>query len=169
MRPARSRRRSWQALSGALVLAILSERATSGGRGLAQTLNFLDGGTPEGSRIEYTNPTGFSCRFTEGARPSLQIGAGLAGTPILPGATLAGSEFQDALVLPSRLGAPEPVLGIALRIPLGTGRHSSCDRLIEMDRRKAALDIAKELFEQGLITKKQLEAVAAPLYQELLK
>lgn len=109
------------------------------------------------------------CRYTESTRPALTFGAGLAGSQVLPGLALAGSEFQEPILVPAKVGGVEPIIGVMLHLPLGTGKGSTCDRLIETDRRKAALESARELFDQGLINKKQLEAVAALFYKELLK
>ena len=143
---------------------LLLSLTTDGGPALAQYFNgglgFLDG-RDEPARIEYTAPSGVSCRFNAGPRPTIAAGAGVIGGIVLPGVYGSGNSYA------SSVADPQPIVGLALRVPLGRSIGTNCDRIIEADRRAANLTTAETLYEKGLIDKAQLQAIADQLYSEL--
>lgn len=110
----------------------------------------------DGSRIEYTNPDGVSCKFAESERPFVGLTAGVTQPLIIPGYGGVGGGVTSAV----------PVVGLTFRVPLSKGQQS-CDELRKVDLAFIKLKRARELFEDGLITKQQLEAVAKTAYQAI--
>jgi hypothetical protein len=110
-----------------------------------------------GSRLEYDSPTGIRCRFTNTERPSLSVGGGIAQPPILN-----GIQNQDTIIK-SELADPQPIVGIVLRIPLGTDQEN-CNAILRVENAKHKLLAAQEMFALGLITKDQLQVVADKTY-----
>ena len=132
----------------------------------AQTFEFFSLRGSEGQKIEYTNPAGYSCRQQLEESPALIIGAGLPqAQQVIPGIT-AGNDGQT-IVIPSKPLQPTPTFGAAVRIPFRFKPSARCDRLIEIDEAFIKLEKAKELFDNGLISKPQLEAIAAKAYAVL--
>lgn len=112
----------------------------------------------EGSVIELRSPDGYTCRFTDAERPSLTVGAGLAASPVIPG--VGNSEFYSE----GRIGDPQPVAAVVLRIPLGAPPNN-CDQVVKVETATMKVRRAQELYELGLIELEQLELVAAKAYE----
>lgn len=112
----------------------------------------------EGSRIELTTPDGYVCRFTDAERPSLSVGVGVAASPVIQG-TAGNGYFSEG-----RIGDPQPVGGIVLRIPLG-GAPNNCDQVVKVETATMKVRRAQELYELGLIELEQLELIAAKAYK----
>ena len=110
----------------------------------------------EGSRLEYTNPDGVSCKFTESERASIGASIGVTQPLIVPGYGERGGSVTSGV----------PVVGLTFRVPLGKGQQN-CDAMREVDLRIYKLKQAKLLFEDGLITKEQLEAIGRNAYKAL--
>jgi hypothetical protein len=135
----------------------------------AQSLGYLNQRGGDGAKIEYSSPDGISCRYSEGERPSLALGIGMSEpSQVIPGAAVPLEEGR-AIVLPSRQALPQPVYGIVVRVPFQTVKRANCDAFIRLDVAFARLAKAKEMFEDGLITKKQLQAVADAAMAELAR
>lgn len=129
----------------------------------AQTFEFFSLRGSEGHKIEYTNPAGYNCRQQLEESPALVIGAGMPqAQQIIPGLT-AGDDGQT-IVIPSKPLQPTPTFGAAIRIPFRLKPPARCDRLIEIDEAFIKLEKAKDLFNDGLITKPQLDAIAERAY-----
>lgn len=111
----------------------------------------------DGSRLEFESPTGTRCRFTNAERPTLGIGVGVTEPPIY-----RGISNGDELIA-SRSGPASPIGGIVLRIPLGA-EQENCNETMKVENQKLKLMTAQEMFTMGLITKEELEAVAAETY-----
>ena len=112
----------------------------------------------EGSVIELRSPDGYTCRFTNAERPSLTVGAGVAASPVIPG--VGNSEFYSE----GRIGDPQPVAAVILRIPLGSPPNN-CDQVVKVETATMKVRRAQELYELGLIELEQLELVAAKAYE----
>ena len=112
----------------------------------------------EGSVIELRSPDGYTCRFTDAERPSLTVGAGLAASPVIPG--VGNSEFYSE----GRIGEPQPVAAVILRIPLGVPPNN-CAQVVKIETATMRVRRAQELYELGLIELEQLELVAAKAYE----
>lgn len=111
----------------------------------------------EGSIIELRSPDGYTCRFTDAERPSLTVGAGIAASPVIPG--VGNSEFYSE----GRIGDPQPVAAVILRIPLGAPPNN-CDQVVKVETATMKVRRAQELYELGLIELEQLELVADKAY-----
>jgi hypothetical protein len=122
-----------------------------------QNVGIFQNGDYEGSRLEYNNSDGISCKFVESERPSLALTAGAAEPLIVTGG-------QDSS---SRTTGATPVAGLTLRIPLGKGQ-ANCDKLRELDLSQYRLKKAQQMFEDGSINKAQLDAIARKAYKALL-
>ena len=111
----------------------------------------------EGSRLELSSPEGYSCRFTNSERPSLTVGAGIAPSPVIQG---IGNEnyFQEG-----RVGEPQPVVGVVLRVPLGA-TPQNCDAIIKIETATMKVRRAQELYELGLIELEDLKLIADKAY-----
>ena len=157
---ARTARRLLQAtVSSAYIGSVLCEPALAqSGQGLNWMGTFEH---PRGSRSEYSTPSGFSCRFEQGERPSLSIGAGVAEPPVLNG---YGNQFYFA---EPRVEKPAPVGGVFITIPLGVDRGSDCIELMEVENIMLKLQHAKTMMMDGLITEEQLKAVVDKAYSFL--
>jgi hypothetical protein len=59
-----------------------------------------------------------------------------------------------------------PVVGLTFRVPLGKGQQN-CDAMREVDLRIYKLKQARAMFDDGLITKEQLDAIARKAYKSL--
>ena len=106
----------------------------------------------EGSRIELRSPDGYTCRFTDTERPSLTVGAGVAPSPVIPGYGIDGD------YTPGRLGGPQPVVGVVLRVPLGSS-PDNCKQIIAVETAAMKVRRAQELYDLGLITLEQFKEV----------
>ncbi len=139
-------------LLGALALGgVLS------GSARADLRSVLNGQDIDGSRLEVRSPDGYICRFDDSERPSLSIGAGLAASPVIPGYGNADN-FSEG-----RIGDPQPVAGIALRIPLGAA-PSNCNKIIAVETATMKVRRAQELYDLGLITIEQFEDIGEKAY-----
>lgn len=114
---------------------------------------------PRGSRTEFSGPAGYACRYEQGSRPSLNIGAGVVEPMILPGIYGYTSE-----PIAAREGSPAPVAGAFLHIPLGSDKGTDCKRIIAIETAMLRLQNAKQMFIDGLITKEQLAVVIERSY-----
>jgi hypothetical protein len=112
---------------------------------------------PRGSRTEFAAPSGYTCRYEQGSRPSLNVGAGVTEPPILNG-------ISGPIVIAPRLETPAPVGGIFLHVPLGVDKGTNCKRLAQIEMAMLKLQNAKALMMDGLITKEQLEKVVQQTY-----
>lgn len=101
-----------------------------------------------GESVNITTPSGHSCRYTAPKGPEVVVGAGL--TPITVDKSLSN----------------EPVAAIAVRIPLGR-KHQNCDQIIAVEEARIKLQAAIELFQLGLISKDELQAIADNTYEIL--
>ncbi|MFM1900888.1 MAG: hypothetical protein RLZZ216_1464 [Cyanobacteriota bacterium] len=108
---------------------------------------------------EFSGPAGYTCRYNQGSRPSLNIGAGVVEPMILPGIYGYSSE-----PIAARESKPAPVAGAFLHIPLGADKGSDCKRIVAIETAMLKLQNAKQLFVDGLITKEQLEKVVQLTY-----
>ncbi len=136
----------------AIVGGILCQPAKADLRAVTQTDDL------EGSRLELASPDGYSCRFTNAERPSLTVGAGVAPSPVIQG--VGNSEYFSE----GRVGEPQPVVGVVLRIPLGA-KPENCDAIVKIETATMKVRRAQELYELGLIELEQLELVAAKAYK----
>lgn len=121
-----------------------------------QQVGIFQNGDYEGSRIEYTNPDGSSCKFTESERASIGATVGVTQPLIVPGYGGSGGSVTSGV----------PVVGLTFRVPLGKGQQN-CDAMREVDLRMYKLKQARAMFDDGLITKEQLEAIARKAYKAL--
>ena len=112
----------------------------------------------EGSTIEFRSPEGYSCRFQDNEKPSLSIGAGIAEGAVIPGSSNNYSHY------PGRTADPQPVVGVVLRVPLGGAPHN-CDKVIKLETATMRVRKAQELYELGLISLDQLQAVSDSAYR----
>ena len=152
-----SQTRFWKLflLSGSLWSSVLFQPA------LAQDLVFLDQTRyPEGSTMYFTTPDGVSCNFSDRDKPSLTVGAGVNSGDVLP-----GSSSTDGFY-PTRNGSPQPVVGIVLRLPLGSSARG-CDQIVLMEEATMRVRKAQELFELGLISEDEFEAIGRMAYEVL--
>lgn len=111
----------------------------------------------DGSRLEYTNPEGVSCKFTEAERAYIGLTAGVTQPLIVPGYGEQGGGVTSAV----------PVVGFTFRVPLGKGQQN-CDALRAIDLSQHRLKMARLMFEDGAITKDQLDRIIKLAYQALL-
>jgi len=157
---ARTARRLLQgAVSSAYIGSVLCEPALAqSGQGLNWMGTFEH---PRGSRSEYSTPSGFSCRFEQGERPSLSIGAGVAEPPVLNG---YGNQFYFS---EPRVEQPAPIGGVFVTVPLGVDRGTDCKELMEVENIMLKLQHAKTMMMDGLITEEQLKAVVDKAYSFL--
>ena len=93
-----------------------------------------------GGTVNITTPSGYTCRHT-------------APRPV---EILAGGSYTES----------QPLAGIGIRIPLGNN-FGDCNEFIEIESARLRLQAAIELFEVGLISQEELEAVAANTYEEI--
>lgn len=111
----------------------------------------------EGSRIELTTPDGYICRFTDAERPSLSVGVGVAASPVIQG-TAGNGYFSEG-----RIGDPQPVGGIVLRIPLG-GAPNNCGSVMKVETAMLKVRRTQELYDLGLVTIEELQKVSADAF-----
>jgi hypothetical protein len=142
-------------LSGFVVCAELRQPAQAQYRNGLGWMGTFD--QPRGSRTEFAAPSGYTCRYEQGSRPSLNVGAGVTEPPILSG-------IGGTTVIAPRLEKPSPVAGVFLHIPLGVDRGTNCKRLAQLEMAMLKLQNAKTLMMDGLITKEQLELVVRQTY-----
>lgn len=121
-----------------------------------QQVGIFQNGDYEGSRLEYTNSDGVSCKFTESERASIGASIGVTQPLIVPGYGQQGGSVTSSV----------PVAGLTFRVPLGKGQQN-CDAMREIDLRIYKLKQARLLFEDGLISKEQLEAIGRKAYKAL--
>ena len=126
-------------------------------------IDFINNGrTYEGSRMEFRSPEGYSCRFENSDRPSINFGVGVADPQIIP------SSYGYDTTYRAYANDPQPVGGVVVRIPFGT-KPKNCDEILKLEADKLSLQGAQELFENGLIEEEQLKKVADKVYANILK
>ena len=111
----------------------------------------------EGSRIELSSPDGYTCRFTDAERPSLSVGVGVAASPVIQG-TAGNGYFSEG-----RLGEPQPIGGIVLRIPLG-GAPNNCGSVMKVETAMLKVRRTQELYDLGLVTIEELQKISADAF-----
>ena len=114
-----------------------------------------------GSRSEFSTPIGYTCRYEQGDRPSLNIGAGVTEPPVING--ISGYEQ----VIGPRVADPAPVAGIVLTIPLGVDKGTNCKQLEALEMGNLKLEYAKQMMMDGLITEDQLQAIVDQHYKRI--
>ena len=126
-------------------------------------IDFINNGrTYEGSRMEFRSPEGYSCRFENSDRPSINFGVGVADPQIIP------SSYGYDTTYPARVNDPQPVGGVVVRVPFGA-KPRNCDEILKLEADKLSLQGAQELFENGLIEEEQLKKVANKVYANILR
>ena len=140
-------------LSGAAFCAELRQPAQAQNRYGLGWMGTFD--QTKGSRTEFSAPSGFTCRYEQGSRPSLNLGVGVSEPPILNG---FGTGFAP------RVEKPSPVAGVVLHIPLGADKGTNCKKIAQLEMAMVKLQNAKALMMDGLITKEQLEQIVAQTY-----
>lgn len=123
-----------------------------------QQVGIFQNGDHEGSRIEYTNPDGSSCKFTESERASIGASIGVTQPLIVPGYGERGGSVTSSV----------PVVGLTFRVPLGKGQQN-CDAIRAIDLQQHKLKKAIEMFENGQLTKEQLDQVGRNAAAQLLR
>ena len=116
---------------------------------------------PRGSRSEFSTPVGYTCRYEQGDRPSLNIGVGITEPPVING--ISGYER----VIGPRVADPAPVAGIVLTIPLGVDEGTNCKQLEALEMGNLKLEYAKQMMMDGLITEDQLQAIVDQHYKRI--
>ena len=148
----------WFAYWSILGTQVLFQRAEAQRLGIG----FINNGRNiEGSRIEFSTPEGYSCRFTDSDRPSITGGIGVADPLVVPGT------YSYEETFPSRIHDPQPVGGVVLKIPLGN-KPKNCDEILRLEANNISLLRAQELFEYGLIEEEDMKKIADKVYQNLL-
>ena len=108
-------------------------------------------------------------------RPSIVFGAGVEEPPIIAGQSIGGITggngelLTETVVIPSRIADPQPVAGIAIRIPFGGGSQKNCDQLIRLSERQIAWEQAQQLFELGVISEDEMKEIGRRFYEVMLK
>ena len=107
----------------------------------AERLTFLESphNNQSGESVDIRTPAGHSCRYSSPRGPEVTIGGGYT---------------------------VEPVVGIAVRIPLGSTTNN-CNVIMQLEEAQIRLQNAIGLFEMGLITKEQLEVIAQQTYDTI--
>ena len=153
-----SKERIFVWISCGLVYSILCQPAL----GQQNSLNWM--GTfehPRGSRIEFSTPGGHSCRYEQGSRPSLNIGAGVSEGQILDG------YGNTEIIFGPKVSKPSPVAGITLHIPLGVDKAGSCKEIMKSEEAMLKLQYAKQMMMDGLISEEELQKVVRQTYSTI--
>ena len=135
----------------------------SAGTAQAQSLNFINGGGPlHGSNTAVVIQGEGSCSHKRQSPPTLGIGVGAAQPLMLPGSYGHGT----ALPTPSSLADTNPVGGVFFRIPL-TKDSDKCKDFLAVQKAKARLSLARELYQNGAITDEKMASISREASQLL--
>jgi hypothetical protein len=115
----------------------------------------------EGASIELRTIEGQTCRYKEGDRPEVLVGAGMARSYVIPGV------YGNETAYPAKQGSSEPVGGVIVRLPFGGPKSDDCNALMKLEEAKLRLSQAQLMFEDGLIDEDQLKKVADATYAAL--
>lgn len=122
----------------------------------ANTLNFIGGRVPlAGSKSAITIHGEGSCLYHKQSPATLSIGGGQAQPLMVPG-TPGGA---TRLPTPSSLADTNTVFGAFVTIPLSRNSNKNCDEFYEVQRYRAKLKLANEMYSAGQITEEQLKVV----------
>ena len=146
--------------SALLVTALLlSSTAAS-----ANTLNFIGGRVPlTGSKSAITIHGEGSCSYHKQSPATLSIGGGQAQPLMMPGTPGGGTRLPT----PSSLADTNTVFGAFVTIPLSRDSSKNCDEFYEVQRYRAKLKLANEMFSSGQITEEQLKVVTKKAFSLL--
>ena len=133
------------------------------GTAQAQSLNFINGGGPlRGSNTAVVIQGEGSCSHHRQSPPTLGVGVGVQQPLRVPGTFGHGT----ALPTPSSVADSKPVGGVFFRIPL-TKDSDKCKEFLTLQQAKARLALARDLYQAGKITDKQLDAISNEAYEAL--
>ena len=133
------------------------------GTAQAQSLNFINGGGPlHGSNTAIVIQGEGSCSHKRQSPPTLGIGVGVQQPLRVPGTFGHGT----ALPTPSSVADSKPVGGVFFRIPL-TKDSDKCKEFLTVQKARARLALARDLYQAGKITDKQLDAISDEAYEAL--
>ena len=133
------------------------------GTAQAQSLNFINGGGPlHGSNTAIVIQGEGSCSHKRQSPPTLGVGVGVQQPLRVPGTFGHGT----ALPTPSSVADSKPVGGVFFRIPL-TKDSDKCKEFLTVQKARARLALARDLYQAGKITDKQLDAISDEAYEAL--
>ena len=133
------------------------------GAAQAQSLNFINGGGPlHGSNTSVVIQGEGTCSHHRQSPPTLGVGVGVQQPLRVPGTFGHGT----ALPTPSSVADSQPVGGIFFRIPL-TKDSDKCKEFLTVQKARARLALARDLYQAGKITDKQMTAISDEAFEAL--
>ena len=131
----------------------------------ANTLNFIGGGRmpQHGAKSTITIQGEGTCSYHRQSPATLTFGGGQAQPLMLPGTFGHGT----AVATPSSLADTNTVYGAFVTIPLSRDTAKNCDEFYEVQRSRARLKLAKELYEAGQITDDQFSNASKEAFASL--
>ena len=104
-----------------------------------------------------------TCSYHRQSPATLTLGGGQAQPLMMPGSYGHGT----TLPTPSSLADTNTVYGAFVTIPLSRDTAKNCDEFYEVQRSRARLKLAKELYEAGQITDDQFSNTSKEAFTSL--